>query len=120
MLADAAPQPPGPVAVERPDHPDGWRRGDTSMSFTGGTRLTREQLAWELVELVDELSADEMNELLAKNVPLETLRFIAAYAEDFAEAYSVEEPASRRLPNLVVLGYLLSVLEQRLIDDDEG
>ena len=56
------------------------------MSFSGGSeRLTRKELAWELAELFDDLSLDDVNEMLAKNVPLETLRFFASYAEDFAD-----------------------------------
>ena len=90
------------------------------MSLTGGgEKLTREELAWELVELFDELSVEQMNELLAKNIPLETLRFIAAYSEDFSEVHGLTEPIGRRVPNLVVLGYLLALLEQRLIEPDD-
>ena len=83
-----------------------------------GHRLTRQELAWELVEVFDELSVDRVNELLAKNVPLETLEFIAAYADDFSEVHRIDGPARRQVPNLVLLGYLLHVVEERLIDDD--
>ncbi len=51
-----------------------------------GPRLTRQELAWELVEVFDELSVERVNELLAKNVPLETLEFFTNYAKDFGEA----------------------------------
>ena len=51
------------------------------MSLTdGGAPLTRTQLAWELVEIFDDLSVERINEMLAKNVPLDTLEFFAAYA----------------------------------------
>ena len=83
-------------------------------------RLTRQELAWELVEVFDELSVDRVNELLAKNVPLETLEFIAAYADDFSEVHQIEVPARRQIPNLLLLGYLLRVVEERLIGDDDS
>jgi len=85
----------------------------------GGGRLTREELAWELVEVFEELSTERINELLAKNVPFETLRFLSVYADDFGAANAIEGVARKRLPNLLVLGYLLRVLEDRLIDDDD-
>ena len=89
------------------------------MGFDVGDRLTRSELAWELVEVFEELSNERINELLAKNVPLETLRFLSVYADDFGAANSIEGVARKRLPNLLVLGYLLHLLEDRLIDDDE-
>jgi hypothetical protein len=87
--------------------------------FDGGARLTREELAWELVEVFDDLSADSINEMLAKNVPLETLEFIASYAEDFAAANEIEGSTRKRIPNLLLLGYLLRIVEDRLLGDDE-
>ena len=80
--------------------------------------LTREALAWEFVELFDELSVENVNEMLANNVPLETLRFISQYTDDFADVHDVGDVARRGLPNLMVFGYLLRVLEDRLLDDD--
>ena len=35
--------------------------------------LTREELGWELAEIFDELDVSQINEVLAKNVPLETV-----------------------------------------------
>ena len=81
--------------------------------------LDREQLAWELAEIFDELPVESINELLAKNVPLETLRFVSAYAGDFAEVHGINGQAGESLPNLLLLGYLLRVVEERLLDDDE-
>ncbi len=80
--------------------------------------LTREELAWEFVELFDELSVDHVNEMLAKNVPMETLRFISAYTEDFADVHELGEQTRKSLPNLMIFGYLLKVLESRLLDDE--
>lgn len=82
--------------------------------------MTHAELAWEFAELFDELSVDHVNELLAKNVPLETLEFFTSYAESFASAEKVEGPLARRLPNLLLVGYLLRVLEDRLLDAPPG
>jgi len=79
--------------------------------------LSRSELAWELVELFGELPVEQINEVLAKNVPLETLEFFASYAEDFANVEKVQAGTSRKLPNLLLLGYLLRVLEDRLIEE---
>ncbi len=90
------------------------------MSFIGNSeRLTREELAWELAELFDDLSLDNVNEMLAKNVPLETLQFFASYAEDFADVHELGDKPRRRLANLMVLGYLLKVVEDRVLDPEE-
>lgn len=80
--------------------------------------LQRSELAWELVELFGELPTEQINEVLAKNVPLDTLEFFASYAEDFGKAERIEGTTLKRLPNLLLLGYLLRVLEDRLIDGD--
>ena len=84
-----------------------------------GNRLTREELAWELVALFDELRIEQLNEMLAKNVPLETLEFFACYAEDFCNAQSLDPRTRKRLPNLLLLGYLLRVLEDRLLTEPD-
>jgi len=90
------------------------------MSLTDSSApLTREELAWELVEIFDELSVEHINEMLAKNVPLETLSFMAKYAEDFADTNQLEDPVRKRIPNLLLLGYLLRIVEERLIGDDD-
>jgi hypothetical protein len=88
-------------------------------SFETFGRLTREELAWELVEVFEEMPAERINEMLAKNVPLETLNFLSVYADDFGAANRIEGLARKRLPNLLVLGYLLRVLEERLIQDED-
>jgi hypothetical protein len=91
---------------------------DTSMGLSDTTdRLRREELAWELVEVFGELRIEQINEVLAKNVPLETLEFFSAYADEFADSNAISDGLRKRLPNLLLLGYLLRVLEERLIDD---
>ena len=86
---------------------------------TYDSRVTSEELGWELVEVFDGLQTDEINELLAKNVPLDTLRFFAGYAEQVGEAESIQGDARKRLPNMLLLGYLLRLLEERLIPDED-
>jgi hypothetical protein len=83
--------------------------------------MTTSELAWELADLFGELEAPQINEMLAKNVPLEALEFFNSYAETFAKSQDLEAKVARRLPNLMLLGYLLRVLEERLLegDDDE-
>lgn len=88
------------------------------MGFSDTTgRLRRDELAWELVEVFDELRIEQINEVLAKNVPLETLEFFSSYADEFADSNEIAADSRKRLPNLLLLGYLLRVLEERLIDD---
>ena len=88
-------------------------------SFDASDQLTREELAWELFELFDELKIDDINEVLAKNVPFETLEFFSAYADDFGAAMGLVGNKRKRLPNLMLLGYLLRVLEERLLPESE-
>jgi hypothetical protein len=87
--------------------------------FDASDRLTREELAWELVELFNELKIDDINEVLAKNVPFDTLEFFSAYAQDFGSALGLSVKDRKQLPNLMFLGYLLRILEERLIPDEE-
>jgi hypothetical protein len=88
------------------------------MSHPDTTEPSHEEIAWELAELFEGLSIETVNEMLAKNVPMETLQFIADYASDFADAHSVDEPTRRGIPNLLLLGYLLRIVEDRLLGDD--
>ena len=81
--------------------------------------MTFKEMAWEFIEVFDELDVAQTNELLAKNVPIETLEFFSTYANDFGEEQGVEEGTRKQLPNLLLLGYLLRVLEERLLNDAE-
>lgn len=89
----------------------------TMSSSAADSSLTREQLAWEFAELFNDLSVEHVNEMLAKNVPMEILRFATRYNDDFAEVHGLEDPVRHQLPNIMVLGYLLRVLEEKLLDD---
>lgn len=80
--------------------------------------MTHTELAWEFAELFADLSIDDVNEVLAKNVPVETLEFFASYAESFAKSEQIEGKLAGRLPNLLLVGYLLRVLQERLLDED--
>lgn len=82
-------------------------------------KLTRQELAWELVSLLDELRADQISEVLAKNVPAETLEFFTSYANSFGDEPVLRGGTHRQQPNLLLLGYLLRLLEERLISDGD-
>ena len=77
--------------------------------------MRHSELAWEFADIFAELEIEQINEMLAKNVPWETLEFFRTYGAEFGEAAGIGEPTRQRLPNLLLLGYLLRVLEERLI-----
>jgi hypothetical protein len=81
--------------------------------------MTRSELAWELADLFTDLKVDQINDMLAKNVPFDTLEFFNEYGEDFGNSEGIEGETRKRLPNLLVLGYILRVLEERLLHDEE-
>ena len=88
---------------------------------TSDPELTREELAWELVEVLDELTTEELAELVAKNVPNDAHEFFKHYAREFCEGLPIDKSLTARLPNLMLLGYLLRVLEERLlVEPDES
>jgi len=82
--------------------------------------MTFEELAWEFVEVFDELDIADINKMLANNVPLETLEFFNRYGEDFARQEGIQGDTARRLPNLMLIGYILRVLEDRLLGGDSS
>ena len=81
--------------------------------------MTHSELAWEFADLFGELAPEQINQVLAKNVPLETLQFFSDYARTVAESEAVGDSMQQRIPNLLLLGYLLRVLEERLIDGED-
>jgi hypothetical protein len=81
--------------------------------------MNHAELAWEFADLFAELDVENLNEILAKNVALETLDFFQQYSESFASAAGIEGETADRLPNLLLMGYLLRVVEERLIDGEE-
>ena len=78
--------------------------------------MRHSELAWELVDLFDELQTDEINQALANNVPLEVLEFFSNYANSFAKTEEIQGTTRLRLPNLMILGYLLRLLEERVLE----
>ena len=79
--------------------------------------MTSQEMAWEFAEIFNDLPVDQVNEMLAKNVPFETIEFFAEYAETFADGAGIEDEARRQLPNLLLFGYLIRLLEERLLPD---
>lgn len=76
--------------------------------------MTFEEMAWEFVDLFETLDHDQINQMLVKNVPYETIEFVARYADEFGADLEIQGAARDRLANLILIGYLLRVLEQRL------
>jgi hypothetical protein len=81
--------------------------------------MNHAELAWEFADLFAELDVENLNEILAKNVSLETLDFFQQYGESFAAANAITGDSADRLPNLLLMGYLLRVVEERLIDGED-
>jgi hypothetical protein len=79
--------------------------------------MTFEEIAWDFVEVFEDLKPEQINEVLIKNVPLERLEFFNEYAKEFGEAADIGDAAGKRLANLMLIGYLLRVLEERLLPD---
>ena len=79
--------------------------------------MTPEDLAAEFAEIFDELPSEQINEMLAKNIPFETIEFFSQYAEAFADGAGIRGDARGRLPNLLLFGYLIRVLEERLLPE---
>ncbi len=90
-------------------------RGQTRpVTIKRDRKMTFTEMAREFAEVFDELDTDQINEMLAMNVPFETLNFFAEYASEFAEGMELPEDLRGRLPNLMLMGYLLRTLEERL------
>jgi len=81
--------------------------------------MTHTEMAWEFADLFGELPPGQINEMLAKNVPMEMLQFFTDYARSFAEREAIGDAMQKRVPNLLLLGYLLRLLEERLIDGED-
>ncbi len=76
--------------------------------------MTFEEMAREFAEVFDELDTEQINEMLALNVPYETLKFFSEYVTEFVEGVALPDDLTDRLPNLMLIGYLLRTLEERL------
>ena len=82
--------------------------------------MTFDEMAREFAEVFDELDTTQVNEMLALNVPFDTLEFFSRYVDDFAEGIPMTQDLRERLPNLLVVGYLLRTLEERLNPQRNG
>ena len=80
--------------------------------------MTPEEIAFEFAEIFEELPAEQINEMLAKNVPVETIRFFSQYADAFADGAGIHGESRGRLPNLLLFGYLIRLLEDRLLPEE--
>ncbi len=79
--------------------------------------MTGRDLAIEFTYLWEDMNAKEINTMLARNVSMDLLEFFSTYAEDFTEMLPKEldaEDLREQLPNLLIIGYIIRVLEERL------
>ncbi len=81
--------------------------------------MTFNEMAREFAEVFDEMDTDQINEMLALNVPLDTLNFFSEYVQEFVEGMVLPTDLRERLPNLMLMGYLLRTLEERLAPEFE-
>ena len=94
----------------------------TSTARKGRTKrekMTFNEMAREFAEVFDEMDTDQINEMLALNVPLDTLNFFSEYVQEFVEGMVLPTDLRERLPNLMLMGYLLRTLEERLAPEFE-
>ena len=81
--------------------------------------LTRNEIATELADLWTKFTPEQINRLLAGNVPVDLLEFFLDYADWFARDVGGFEGSEHQfqreqLPNLLIMGYLIRLLEERL------
>ena len=78
--------------------------------------MTGLELAVEFTDLWADMNPGEINMMLARNVSYDLLEFFSNYASEFVEGLAKEEPELLRqqLPNLLIIGYIIRVLEERL------
>jgi hypothetical protein len=97
--------------------PDGaFRRRERRAE--GVAPMTGREIALEFTEMFDDLDSADINTMLAKNVSMDMLEFFASYADQFADDCSAKglelDDVRGRLPNLLIIGYIIRVLEERL------
>jgi len=79
--------------------------------------LTARDLAIEFTELWRTLEPTQINTMLARNVSMELLEFFSSYANEFADDVLGDddgEAVRSRLPNLLIIGYIIRILEERV------
>ena len=80
------------------------------------------EIAIEFTEIWKDLDVDEINTMLAKNVNMDMLEFFSNYAQEFADDILSSSPERkldeallrRRIPNLLIIGYIIRLLEERV------
>jgi hypothetical protein len=80
------------------------------------------EIAIEFTDMWKDLDIDEINTMLAKNVSMDMLEFFSSYAQEFADGcVSSDESGKlseavlrRRIPNLLIIGYIIRLLEERI------
>jgi hypothetical protein len=82
--------------------------------------MTDRDIAIEFTEMWDSFDVDEINTMLAKNVSMDLLEVFSAYASDAFQDLLPDnangQEIERRLPNLMIIGYIIRVLEERLTE----
>ena len=80
--------------------------------------LTARELAMEFTDLWKTLEASQINTMLARNVNYELLEFFSSYAGQFIDEFDSgkldQELLRSRLPNLLIIGYIIRILEERV------
>ncbi len=81
--------------------------------------MTGRELAAEFTDLWHTLDTSQINKMLALNVSFDLLEFFEGYADEFVERFLPEEYAEdhdlrRLLPNLMIIGYIIRILEERV------
>ncbi len=80
--------------------------------------MTGLELAIEFTDLWKDLDTDSINKILANNVSVDLLEFFVRYAAEFSNEWVPDteqgEELTRRLPNLLIIGYIIRILEERL------
>ena len=70
------------------------------------------------MDIWDNLDPGQINTMLANNVSMELLEFFSTYAQDFADECLADgkgrDELNRRLPNLLIIGYIIRLLEERV------
>jgi hypothetical protein len=82
------------------------------------TWMNGRELAIEFTDLWKDLGVTEINGMLARNVSYELLEFFSSYAQQFAEETieppQITETLLNKLPNLLIIGYMIRILEERI------
>ncbi len=68
--------------------------------------MTGREIAIEFTEMFDDFDVKDINTMLAKNVGMDMLEF-------FAKGLDLDDMRGR-FPNLLIIGYIIRVLEERL------